>query len=171
MTVRPQPQRDDTQRLLVAAQQRMHNSRTMVAWSIARLFATNPDLQPAETAHDVLLNLLGCPCDLDVLIFFLRHPRVLLTLDDLAARVGYDVHDVGASIAVLAARGLLEHSKDGAERRQSEAVLYRFTLRKWDAIRGPLLYLASSADGRRSLRRALTHMSGGDHETTTSSCH
>jgi DNA-binding MarR family transcriptional regulator len=157
MTVRTLSKRDDTQRLLVAAQRHMHDARTMVAWSIVRLFATNPELQPAETANDVLLNLLGCPCDLDVLIYFLRHPSVLLTLDDLAAHVGYDVHDVGASIAVLVARGLLEYSKHGAERRQSEATLYGFTLRKWDAIRGPLLYVASSADGRRSLRRALTH--------------
>jgi hypothetical protein len=157
MTVQTLSQRDDTQRLLVAARQHLHDSRTMIAWSIARLFATNSELQPADTANDVLLNLLGCPCDLDVLIFFLRHPSVLLTVDDLASRVGYDVHDVGASIEVLIAKGLLEYSKERAESRQSEAVLYRFMLRRWDAIRGPLLWLASSADGRRSLRRALTH--------------
>jgi hypothetical protein len=148
---------DDTQRLLAAARQHIDESRTMVAWSIARLFASNPELQPADTAKDLLLNLLGRPCDLDVLIFFLRHPDVLLTIDDLAARIGYNVHDVGGSIEVLIATGLLESSKERAESRQSRAVRYRFMLRKWHAIRGPLSWLASSADGRRSLRRALIH--------------
>jgi hypothetical protein len=165
MTRQTPSQRDDTQRLLAAARQRIHESRTMVAWSIMRLFASNPQLRPAKTAKDLLLNLLGCPCDLDVLIFFLRHPNVLLTLDDLALRVGYNVHDVGASIEVLIATDLLECSKERAESRQSEAVRCRFMLRKWDAIRGPLSWLASSAEGRRSLRRALTHMRGGDDGT------
>jgi hypothetical protein len=149
---------DDTDRLLAIARWRIHESRTMVAWSIARLVATNPGLQPAETAaKDFLLNLLDCPCDLDVLIFLCRHPNALLTVDDLAARVGYNVHDVGTSIEVLIAAGLLGCSGEAAERRRSEAFLYTLLPGRWDAILGPLSWLASSADGRRSLRRALTH--------------
>jgi hypothetical protein len=143
--------------LLAIARRRIHESRTMVAWSIARLVATNPVLQPAEAANDVLLNLLGCPRDLDVLIFFCRHPNALLTRDDLAARVGYNVHEVGTSIEVLIAAGLLGCSGDAAERPRSEAFLYRLMPGRWDAILGPLSWLTSSADGRRSLRRALTH--------------
>ena len=129
----------------------------MVAWSIARLIATNPALQPAETTKDVLLNLLSRPCDLDVLIFFFRHPSALLTLDDLASRVGYNVHDVAASIEGLFAAGWLRRSEEGAKSRRSEARLYGFMSGTWDAILGQLLWLASSPDGRRSLRRALTH--------------
>ena len=148
---------DDTDRLLAIARRRIHESRTMVASSIARLVATNPGLQPAETANDVLLNLLRCQCDLDVLIFLCRHPNALLTVDDLAARVGYNVHDVGTSIEVLIEAGLLGCSGEAAERHRSEAFLYRLMPGRWDAILGPLSWLASSADGRRSLRRALTH--------------
>ena len=128
----------------------------MVAWSIARLIATNPALQPAETTKDVLLNLLSRPCDLDVLIFFFRHPSALLSLDDVASRVGYNVHDVAASIEGLIAAGWLRCSEEGAKSR-SEARLYGFMSGTWDAILGRLLWLASSPDGRRSLRRALTH--------------
>ena len=149
--------RDNTQRLLEVARQRIHDSRTMVAWSIARLVVTNPGLQPAETAKDFLLNLLDCPCDLDVLIFFCRHPNALLTLDNIAARVGYNVHDITTSIDVLIAAGVLGRSEEGAERRRSEAFLYRLMPGRWDAIAEALSWLASSADGRRSLRRALTH--------------
>jgi hypothetical protein len=148
---------DHTDRLLAMARRRIHESRTMVAWSIARLVATNPGLQPAETAKDVLLNLLGCPCDLDVLIFFCLHPIALLTLGDLAARVGYNVHDVGNSIEVLTSARLLGCSGEEAKGRRSEAFLYRLIPGRWDAILGPLSWLTSSADGRRSLRRALTH--------------
>jgi hypothetical protein len=148
---------DDTERLLAIARRRIDESRTIVAWSIARLVATNPGLQPAAMANDVLLNLLDCPCDLDVLIFLCRHPNALLTVDDLAARVGYNVHDVGTSIEVLIEAGLLGCSGEATERRRSEAFLYRLMPGKWDAILGPLAWLASSADGRRSLRRALTH--------------
>jgi hypothetical protein len=154
MTGQIASRRDKTQSLLAVARKRIDESRTMVAWSIARLVTTIPGLQPEN--EDVLLNLLDCPCDLDVLIFFCRHPNALLTVDDLAARVGYNVHEVGTSIEVLIGAGLLGCSGTAAERRPSEAILYRLMPGRWDAILGPLSWLASSADGRRSLRRALT---------------
>ena len=47
------------------------------------------------------------PCDLDLLVFFHRHPRVLLTSEHLAARVGYDLKQVARSLDLLIERGLL----------------------------------------------------------------
>lgn len=46
-------------------------------------------------------------CDLDLLLFFNRHPRALLTVEQLALRLGYQHHRVAKSIEALTAAGLL----------------------------------------------------------------
>jgi hypothetical protein len=137
----------------------------MVAWSIARLVATSPALVRTEmrgegvhrTPADILLTVLASPCDLDVLLFVHRHPRALLGLDDLARGAGYSVREVRASIEALTAAGLVACAKRTSEDHTSSTVFYEFTPGTWDAIVPTLLWVASSADGRRVLRRALSH--------------
>jgi hypothetical protein len=68
-----------------------------------------------------LLDRIGCvshACDLDLLLFFYRHPRVILTSERLALYVGYDLPRVAKSLEALIAAGLLtraEEPKGGAQ--------------------------------------------------------
>ena len=58
----------------------------------------------------VLLGPLRHPCDLDLLLFFHRHPRVLMTSERLAAYVGYDVKQGGRSLDTLLDAAVLQRS-------------------------------------------------------------
>lgn len=139
----------------------------MVASSIARLSATNPTLNSADTgpagatsaAADILLKLLDSPCDLDVLVFAERHPRALLAIDDIARAVGHDPPDVRESIETLTVAGLIACTKmrrDDPPGDHGVGVLfYEFTPGTWDAMLPALCWVAASADGRRVLRQAL----------------
>jgi DNA-binding MarR family transcriptional regulator len=53
------------------------------------------------------LDVLRHPSDLDLLIFFARHPRVLLSSEQLAAFLGYGVKEVAASLELLLDAGFL----------------------------------------------------------------
>src|SRR3989449_5447756 len=59
----------------------------------------------SEGVEDVLARLpyLHHRCDLDLLVFFHRHPRVLLTSDRLVAVLGYDLKQVTGSLETLIA--------------------------------------------------------------------
>src|SRR5436309_15970332 len=62
-----------------------------------------------------LLDSIGVvrhPCDLDLVLFFYRHPRALLTSERLAAYVGYDLNQVARSLDLLTAAGVLERSQN-----------------------------------------------------------
>src|SRR5262249_8437404 len=62
-----------------------------------------------------LLSSIGAlrhPCDLDLLLFFHRHPRALLTSERLGAYVGYDLNQLGRSLDLLTEAGLLERSQN-----------------------------------------------------------
>jgi predicted transcriptional regulator len=64
---------------------------------------------------DHLLGSIGVlrhPCDLDLLVFFHRHPRAILTSDRLAAYVGYDLNQLARSLDLLTEAGLLERSQN-----------------------------------------------------------
>lgn len=65
-----------------------------------------------------LLDRLGCvthSCDLDLLLFFHRHPRAFLLGERLAEYVGYDLPRVTRSLETLIAAGLLQRSPDAAQ--------------------------------------------------------
>ncbi len=64
---------------------------------------------------DVLANSEGVlrhPCDLNLVLFFCRHPRALLTTERLAGYVGYDLNQVERSLDLLTEAGLLERSQN-----------------------------------------------------------
>src|SRR3954469_20342360 len=74
---------------------------------------------PHRCAEDVLatIGVLRHPCDLDLLLFFRRHPRAMLTSDRIAAYVGYPLDRVERSLDRLSDTRLLErsqHRTDGA---------------------------------------------------------
>jgi hypothetical protein len=53
--------------------------------------------------HDVL----RYPRDLDLLVFFARHPRALLSSDQIAAFLGYGTNDIAASLELLLEAGFV----------------------------------------------------------------
>ena len=64
-----------------------------------------------------LLDRIGAireACDLDLLLFFHRRPRALLTGEELAASLGYDRERIANSIEGLIEAGLLTRSQNPA---------------------------------------------------------
>lgn len=53
------------------------------------------------------LGVLRQPCDLDLLIFFAKHPRTLLDDEKLAAFLGYGAKEMVASLDLLLEAGFL----------------------------------------------------------------
>lgn len=106
-----------------------------------------------------MANVLRDPCDLDLLLFFVRHPRVLLPSESLAKLLGYDMPVIARSLDNLLTAGLLT-------RRQSAAHAARFyvftggTDNEWLA---PLIEIASTRHGRRTLL-TLLHAGTGVRE-------
>src|SRR5690349_7801357 len=58
--------------------------------------------------------ILRNACDLDLLIFFARHPRALLSSELLATFLGYDLKKIADSLEVLVAGDLLERKQTPA---------------------------------------------------------
>jgi hypothetical protein len=106
-------------------------------------------LLPDELSR--LLGPLSHPCDLDLLLFFHRHPRALVTSERLAAFVGHDVKRVGRSLDTLMEAGALQRSPHPAH----EARLYVLRGAADEAWLAAVLAAASSDEGRTALMRAL----------------
>ncbi|HEY9530688.1 MAG TPA: hypothetical protein VIQ55_04815 [Burkholderiales bacterium] len=97
-------------------------------------------------------------CDLDLLLFFYRHPRVLLTGDRLVAYLGYDREQVARSLEALIETGLLTRS-------QNPSYPARLYILELDALPGGLLSsflkIAATRAGRQEAMRLLG--AGNDH--------
>ena len=63
------------------------------------------------------------PCDIDLAIFFARHPRSLISAECLSAFLGYELNDIAESLDVLLAAGLLRRRQTSAH----AARLYELT--------------------------------------------
>lgn len=91
-------------------------------------------------------------CDLDLLLFFYRHPCALLTADQLVAYLGYERAQVGRSLEEMIAAGLVTRSKNPAH----TARLY---VLKPDALPGGLLRsflkIVATHQGRQEALRLL----------------
>ena len=101
-----------------------------------------------------LLDRIGClryPCDLDLLLFFYRHPQAFLKSERLAEYVGYDLPQVERSLETLMTAGLLRKSPDST-RPARLYVLARSTLGGWLSS---LLRVAATRDGRLAVIHAL----------------
>lgn len=91
-------------------------------------------------------------CELDVLVFLHRHPRSLLTIEQLATFVGYDMKEVAKAVDAFIEAGLLERTQNS----NHAARMYLLVLN------GPqggglteLLRLASTRQGRRDILQLL----------------
>lgn len=98
------------------------------------------------------IGVLRHPCDVDLLVFFARHPRTLMPSEQIAAFLGYDQGQVADSLELLIAAKFLARTPTPAH----PARLYEF------AMTGPsggwlpaLLRHARTREGRLAIRRAL----------------
>jgi hypothetical protein len=92
-------------------------------------------------------------CDLDLVIFLHRHPRTLLTSEQLAGFLGYNLKDIAKALDCFIEAGLLERTTH-----QSLHAARMFVL-LLDSPQGggirPLLELGSTRDGRAGILQAL----------------
>lgn len=91
-------------------------------------------------------------CDLDLLVFLHRHPRTLLTSEQLSAFVGHDIKEIAKSLEAFIEAGLLERTQNPMH----AARMYLLVLDgpHHDGIRD-LLKFASTRSGRRNVLLAL----------------
>lgn len=92
------------------------------------------------------------PCDLDLLLFFYRHPCALLTSERIVEYVGYDRDRVSKSLDGLIDAGLLSRSPNPAH----AARLYLLKLQgRPGGPLEPLLHFAATRPGRREVMQLL----------------
>jgi hypothetical protein len=92
-------------------------------------------------------------CDIDLLLFFYRHPLALLTSEQLAASLGYDREYVAKSLDALVGEGLLQRTLNPTH----AAHLYVLDLGGHPGkLLSPLLELAATREGRLGVMRLLT---------------
>jgi hypothetical protein len=91
-------------------------------------------------------------CDLDLLLFFYRHPSALLTSEQIVAHVGYHRERVAASLDGLIEAGLLMRSQNPSH----AARLYVLDLHSLpDGPLTALLEIAATREGRHEVMRLL----------------
>src|SRR5438128_10427606 len=91
--------------------QELVNGQSRSGGSGRDLFMTPKRMPPGRLVD--LLHRIGClrqPCDLDLLLFFSRHPRAFLLSERLAEYVGSDRTQVTQSLETLITAGLLPRS-------------------------------------------------------------
>jgi DNA-binding MarR family transcriptional regulator len=90
-------------------------------------------------------------CDLDLLLFFSRHPRVVLGSEQLATYVGYGLPEVSRALDRLLGAGLLKrvlnHGTPGR--------MYVLEVDQAEEWLGSLRRVCATPDGRHALRALL----------------
>jgi len=90
-------------------------------------------------------------CDLDLLLFFSRHPRVVLSSEQLASYVGYDLPQIARALDLLLGAGLLKRTlHEGAPGR-----MYVLEVDHVEEWLEPLRRVCGTPDGRNALRTLL----------------
>ena len=107
-----------------------------------------------EKARDLIdrAGILRRRCDLDLLVFFARHPNSLLPSETLAALLGYDLQEIAESLDVLVAGRLLQRTQTSAHAGRLYVFAGDAENRGWLPA---LLDLAFTRPGRLALRFAL----------------
>jgi hypothetical protein len=99
------------------------------------------------------IGILRQPCDLDLLLFFARHPRAPITSEQLAAWLGYELKQIGNSLDVLLDGGMLTRTQNPTH----AARLYVFGVGGTSGGWLPsLVEFASTREGRLALRERLS---------------
>lgn len=110
-------------------------------------------MTPARVGE--LLDRIGClrhSCDLDLLLFFHRHPRAFLISERLAQYVGYELPQVEQSLETLITAGLLRRSPNSTHPARLYVLKPGSTLGGWLSS---LLRFAATREGRLAVIHAL----------------
>lgn len=91
-------------------------------------------------------------CDLDLLLFFVRHPCALLAAEQIFAHLGYDFQQAAVSLEELVDAGVLKRSRG----RTGAVCLYALEAGGLEgaALRS-LLRIAATPSGRQTMMRQL----------------
>jgi hypothetical protein len=83
-------------------------------WSRFVLAAPKGRAVNREDARRLLdrIGMFTHACDVDLLVFFARHPRTLLTSEQLAAWLGYELKQITESLEMLLEAGLLTRTEN-----------------------------------------------------------
>ena len=96
--------------------------------------------------------------DVDLLMFFVKHPRTLMSSEQLARLLGYELNGIAQSLDVLLDSGLLTRTQNPTR----PARLYVFAPDQGSgAWLRDFVEFASTRDGRLALQRALPRPAGG----------
>ena len=91
-------------------------------------------------------------CDLDLLLFFSRHPCVVLSSEHLAAYVGYELAQIARALDRLLETGLLRRTLDQRGRR-----VYVLDVGDAEEWLEPLRRVCATPEGRNALKALLKH--------------
>jgi hypothetical protein len=148
--------REEIRRLQLFREELCYKEGSIPFESIGRgsILTSNPSSADGQKIKRLLgqAPAIGNACDLDLLLFLQRHPRALLTSEQLAAFVGYDIREVAKSLETFIAADLLERTQNPMH----AARMYVLVLDgpQNGGIR-ELLKLASTRNGRHSILQAL----------------
>jgi hypothetical protein len=92
------------------------------------------------------------PCDLDLFLFFVRHPRTLLSSDSLAAFLGYGLKQIADSLELLLGAGLVKRTQTTAHAARLYLLVTDVTDNEWLPS---ILEMASTRKGRILLKKEL----------------
>lgn len=108
----------------------------------------------AENSMHLLerLGVLSHPCDLDLLLFFFKHPNCLLRSETLAAFLGYEAKVMADSLDSLLGAGLLTRAQTPAHAARLYALAASADTHEWLPT---IVKAASTRPGRLALRQAL----------------
>ena len=110
-------------------------------------------MQPTDPLAVRLVKAAGLrnACDLDLLLFFSRHPRVVLSSEQLAAYVGYDLVEVARALDLLLGAGLLKRTLNHG----TPGRMYVLEVDHAEEWLEPLRQMCATPDGRSALRALL----------------
>jgi predicted transcriptional regulator len=98
--------------------------------------------------------VLRHPCDVDLLLFFHRHPQSLLTSDQLATFVGYGVSQIAKSLEAFIAAGIIQRSQNPTH----HARMYRLVQGTPDSWVASIVKVATTPQGRRDVVQVLREL-------------
>ena len=110
-------------------------------------------MQPTDSLAVQLVEAAGLrdACDLDLLLFFSRHPRVVLSSEQLAAYVGYELVEVARALDLLLGAGLLKRTLNHG----TPGRMYVLEVDHAEEWLEPLRLVCATPDGRNALKALL----------------
>jgi len=109
----------------------------------------------SENLRSLLKRIRGIQhaCDLDLLLFFYRHPTALLTSEQLIIFIGYRAERIAHSLDGLIEAGLLIRTQNPA--RAARLYVLDFTATPAGGALSSLLKIAATPEGRKDVMRLL----------------